>query len=117
MGNSARGVYTGVTFSTGSSTALGSVVGTPRATLTTPNLPPYTPAGSASGSSSITIQSAQGYQTGGSFNAHIASGGNIGSTVYNFTVNSTFTGTAQGGTSTPIQTISPIMLVTTYLKL
>lgn len=117
MGNTARGVFSGSTFSNGNATTIGSALGAARRTLTTPNLPPYTPAGSASGSSSITIQSAQGYQTGGTFNAHLATGGNLGSSTYNFTVNSTFTGTAQGGTSTPFDTISPYILVTTYLKL
>jgi hypothetical protein len=35
----------------------------------------------------------------------------------NFASTSTFTGTAQGGTSTPFTTVAPTMLATIYLKL
>jgi hypothetical protein len=33
------------------------------------------------------------------------------------TASSTFTGAAQGGTSTPFRTVQPTILVTTYIKL
>lgn len=112
MGSSSRGVYTGVTFSTGSATALGSTLGAARRTLVTANLPPYTPSGSIASATQngifggITTSSAQG---GGAV-API-----IGLTA--ISVTSTFTGTAQGGTSTAFDSVSPYMLITYYLKL
>ncbi|MHC2867992.1 microcystin-dependent protein [Bradyrhizobium diazoefficiens] len=116
MGGSAASRLTSSYFGA-TPTTLGASGGSQTQVLVTANLPPYTPAGSASGSSSITIQSAQGYQTGGSFQAHIASGGNIGSTTYNFTVNSTFTGTAQGGTSSAFSLTQPTIIGNKLLRL
>lgn len=86
---------------------MGSAGGAQTKTLLTANLPPYTPSGSVSTT------------TGGSFLQAGAGGGNTptsgssnGATTPIQT--STFTGSAQGGTSTPIATIPPL-IITNYI--
>lgn len=116
MGNSTRGTFTGVTFGTGNATTLGSYLGAARRTLTTPNLPPYTPSGSVS----TTIGNQSGRTVGTSFGT-VQSGNTVtavlGGEFLNLSASSSFTGTAQGGTSTPFDTVSPFLLMTTYIKL
>jgi hypothetical protein len=120
MGNTSRGVYTGVTFSTGTATTLGSVVGTPRTTLITANLPPYTPAGTMALSVTSSVANVQVNSNGnGSINNP---GGStswpvLNNSAINSTGTGTLSGTPQGGTSTPVQTVSPIILITYLLKL
>lgn len=53
MGSTDSGTYTGATFDRGSATQLGSILGRSRRTLLTANLPPYTPAGTLSLSTSV----------------------------------------------------------------
>jgi hypothetical protein len=122
MGNTDNGLFAGATFSFGNSTTLGSILGAARHTITTPNLPPYSPAGSISnGAITTTLASATILQSSGL--VQVGGGGSFFS--YNL-VNpsatstqaaSTFNGSAQGGTSTPFDTISPFALVTIYVKL
>lgn len=123
MGNSAAGVLTsaatGFGAQSGNPIVLGNGGGVESKTLLTANLPPYTPAGTNSGGAATFS-----FSTGGNFtttaaatavNNITASGGGTAVTT-NFT-QPTFTGTAQGGTSTAFPTISPTRLATIYLKL
>jgi len=111
MGNSAAGRLTATYFGT-AATALGAAGGAQTSTLLTTNLPPYTPAGSVSTS----ISGAQGIIGSG---CCIQNGGadGVGATIAALSASSTFTGTAQGGTSTPFANIQPTMLATIYIKL
>lgn len=85
------------TYFGGDSTALGSVGGGESRTLVTANLPAYTPSGSISGTFP------------GSLNGPFT--GNVGGinlyTSGATAISASFTGTAQGGTSTPIRTVQP----------
>jgi len=110
MGNSASGRLTAPVFGT-SPIVLGAAGGNQSQTLLTANLPPYTPAG--------TIAVA-GTSAGATGTFSITAGGTTllttGSTPITVT-SETFTGTAQGGVSTPLGVVSPEMLVTIYQKL
>jgi len=127
MGSTAAGRYSGASIS-GSATTLGATISN-SVTLGTTNLPAYTPSGSVSvaapghndpaaysgnatiGNGSLRVllansTNASGFDDVGSHNAGT-----------NNSTTGTFTGTAQGGTSTPFTTFAPAILVTTYLKL
>jgi len=114
MGNSAAGRLTASYFGT-SAIALGAAGGAESKTLLTANLPAYTP----SGSIVSTVGGLSNFQRNngdvlvnntGSFFVPQSNAGAA-------TVTSTFTGTAQGGTSTPVAIASPMMLATIYVKL
>lgn len=121
MGNSAAGILTGVSFDAGNATTGGSKGGDATVVLGTANLPPYTPSGGVS----VVLNS----RVRNNLNAaSIAAGSdNIGvdgpdTTISNnntmVTQNAaTFSGAAQGGTSTPVQNISPFVLGTWYMRL
>jgi hypothetical protein len=116
MGNTAAGRLTAAGFGV-AATVLGAA-STPleTKTLVTANLPPYTPAGSVASSITNSIAPA----TGAVANQFLIQAGTLVFTAATFTsisVSSSFTGTAQGGTSTPIPIIQPTMLATVYLKL
>jgi len=119
MGNSAAGRYASAPI-VGSATAAGSVAGSNTVTLLTANLPPYTPAGAiTNGAITTTISpgnivwnSGGGSQIGGGAFANLT---NLTATSTQAT--STFTGTAQGGTSTPANTVQGTVLGTFYRKL
>jgi len=116
MGNIPVGMFTGSTFTSGSATTLGSRIGSgaPR-TILTANLPPYTPSGT-NGSVSGTGKVVQVSQTGGPVNALAEPA--TGPIVDGWGLSGpTFTGTAQGGTSSPFDTLSPMILITIYIKL
>lgn len=120
MGNSDAGLFAGLTFSSGNSTTLGSILaGT--VTLATENLPPYTPSGSVGVNNALTQQMAgttsglgvttngvPGYSFWKDGPNNVSLGGSI---------SATFTGTAQGGTSTPVKVAQPTILMTIYIKL
>jgi hypothetical protein len=120
MGNSDAGLFTGLSFSKGNGVTLGSILaGT--VTLATENLPPYTPSGSVGVNNALTQQMAGttgglGVTTNGNPNFsfwkdgpnNVSLGGSI---------SATFTGTAQGGTSTPVKVAQPTILMTIYIKL
>ena len=121
LGNSAAGVLTSTYFGA-TTTTLGAIsTTTDHTTLVTTNLPPYTPAGNVN--TSIT--------EGGSYpqlNGILSPGSNVGVGGSNtggqaislhglLSANSSFTGTAQGGTSTPFANVPPTILMTVYIKL
>ena len=120
MGNSAAGRLTASYFGS-SATVLGAVgQSNENSTLQTANLPAYTPSGTNSGTVaqfSATIASAA--QSGSNLTVVLAlSGGTgLGTGITTTVTQPTFTGTAQGGTSTPVRTVQPTMLATIYIKL
>ena len=88
-------------------TTLGASSTAQTATLGTANLPPYTPAGSVAVSytSSIAITNGVAAVSGGALSAAITATTGI---------TASFTGTAQGGTSTPFSNVQPT-LITNYI--
>lgn len=113
MGNTAAGDYSGITFSKGDAVTPGAQAGATGFTLTTANLPPYTPGGAIGGSQTFanlvdSVGGTQGFSTSGPIGTET------------ITVNGSsfsFAGTAQGGTSTPIKLLPPLMLGTWFVKL
>jgi len=118
MGGSTAGRLTSTYFGTGATTLGGVGQSNESNTLVTGNLPPYTPSGSISGTSFIGWFS-DGYQPpgGGTKNA-VATISNtaIGNSV-NLNLSGSFTGTAQGGTSTPIRTVQPTIILNKLLRI
>jgi len=115
MGNSAAGRLTATYFGT-SAIVLGAVGGAESKILVTANLPPYTPAGSVSVTSTVsnvlqgTVLSSN---AAGGANQQFTGGGASG-----ITSTGTLTGTAAPGQiSTPVAIASPMMLATVYMKL
>lgn len=110
MGNSASTIFSGATFTNGTSTTLGARLGASRRSLVTANLPPYTPIGSISINtiSSVGIVTAGSAGTGGASQQFVAT---------NITPTGTVTMNPQGGTSSAFDTISPFLLVTVFIKL
>jgi microcystin-dependent protein len=103
------------TYFGGNSANLGAVGGLESSTLVTGNLPPYTPAGSLSVAST---------------NSSILSGGTVatfsgapGANVIRDAVSSaitstgTLSGTAQGGTSTPVRTVQPTIVCNYIMRI
>jgi len=120
MGNTAASRITSTYFGT-STTVLGAVsTTTDHVTLVTGNLPPYTPSGSVGLSLTATFP-VQGAYPGTQIGTAAAFGTNTsGPTTLPITftaASASFSGTAQGGTSTPFSSIPPMMLVTIYQKL
>ncbi|ANW00689.1 hypothetical protein [Bradyrhizobium icense] len=119
MGNTAAGVLTssGAGFGAqgGTPTILGQAGGSQSHSLTTVHLPPYTPSGSIA-NGAISISGGFGVLS----NGNVPGGGGSAGTVANLTASqaaSTFTGTAQGGTSAPYPIVSPTRVATIYIKL
>jgi len=119
MGNSAAGRLTATYFGT-AATALGAAGGAESKVLVTGNLPPYTPAGSVS----VTSTTNRFVSNSGSIDSASVPGGAQGVfppgatiTMGAVTSTGTLTGTAQGGTSMPVAVASPMMLATVYIKL
>lgn len=85
---------------------LGAVGGQQNRTLLTANLPPYTPAGSVSATSTVTYSS---FGISGASGVSLASlqGTSPAATTSQVTTTAAFTGTAQGGTSTAVQALPP----------
>jgi hypothetical protein len=119
MGNSAAGRLTAAGFGVAATVLGAASTPTETKTIVTANLPAYTPTGT------IAVAGNTGV-TEGATTATIGSGGNTVLTrtapnatpTFPLTVTSqTFTGTAQGGTSTPVPIVQPTMLATVYLKL
>jgi len=115
MGNSAAGRLTATYFGT-AATVLGAAGGAESKVLVTGNLPPYTPAGAiTNGAISINHNAAAANASttgGGAFSI-----GGSNASISASQAASTFTGTAQGGASTPISITQPTILATVYLKL
>jgi len=93
---------------------MGLAVGLETATLITGNLPAYTPAGTI-------VSNVTGGTVGGTtFITSVptnSSGSDTPWTHSNIVVTSTFTGTAQGGTSTPVAIMDPTQYVNAMVKL
>lgn len=123
MGNSAAGRLTASI--TGSAITLGGAGGSESRTLALANLPPYTPSGQVFAGGTINISAAlkSAQCTGGSSGCStgIGNGGGlgfqVGTTANGSDVSASFTGTAQGGTSTPFYLMQPTMVATYYIKL
>lgn len=105
------GVSPGFLASIGSGKAtLGSEFGNDTTTLVTLNLPPYTPSGSVS----TTVGGAYTYAINPSSNGPLGYGGTAsGATIstLNGALSSSFSGTTQGGTSTPFSNLGPRRVV------
>lgn len=116
MGNTAANRLTS-TYFIGDSTTLGVSGGFESRTLLTANLPPYTPSGSVSVTSTTadfmrsTTGATDNYSSIGGICCFINQVRNA------VTSTGSLTGTAQGGTSTPIPIVQPTILVTKYIKL
>jgi microcystin-dependent protein len=93
----------------GIKTVLGKLFGNDTTTLATANLPPYTPAGTVA----ITQINSGGFNVGGGSTQLLAPPGN-GSLYIN---SGTFTGTAQGGTSTAFSNLPPMQTVNFIIRL
>lgn len=91
---------------------LGATGGAQTFTLTTANLPPYTPAGSITNGAITSTPSLSTVVGGaGSLAFGSGSGGGLNSlTVSSSQATSTFTGTAQGGTSTAVEKLQPTIV-------
>ncbi|MGF6434324.1 hypothetical protein [Bradyrhizobium elkanii] len=115
MGNSAAGRLTATYFGT-SATVLGAGGGSQTTTISTPNLPPYTPSGSVSGTAHVLLGTQALSVTGGA--TQVLEPPGVGNFGYGVTFDSlNFNGSPQGGTSTPFAVASPMLLATVYLKL
>jgi microcystin-dependent protein len=82
-------------------------------TLVNSNFPPYTPSGTIAGTSVIAWALDQAQAPGGSARNLVATIGpvaNLGNSA-NLTLNGTFTGSAQGGTSTPFSRCQPTIVL------
>lgn len=90
--------------------AIGVFGGGPSTTLVTTNLPPYTPSGSVSVSGGNSVSGGTQQAANGSGTASlVVSGGTIAPS-------GSFTGTAQGGTSTPFSRVQPTMTVNCMMR-
>jgi microcystin-dependent protein len=92
------------------------VAGAETRALVTANLPPYTPAGSIA-NGAITVSGNASFVEGG--NGLAAGNGSqvLGATITPSQAASSFTGTAQGGTSTPVITVMPAMEVNYIMRI
>jgi hypothetical protein len=116
MGNTAAGRLT-ATFLGTAATTLGAAGGTQSVALATTNLPPYTPSGTVSTSTTVTPAVQQ-------FNSNVGVSASAPFTVpssvsqaLSAVSSSSFSGAAQGGASTPLSKVPPMMLATVYIKL
>ena len=124
MGGSDAGRLTSGNFGSNPG-GLGSAGGSETKALVTANLPPYTPSGSVSGTvASLYVQMHSPATTGtivsGQVSAAITGGTDIGNqsvTVGGSSVSATFTGTAQGGTSTPFVTVQPTIICNYIIRI
>lgn len=121
MGNTAAGRLTATYFGT-AATVLGAGGGLERSpALLTANLPAYTPTGSVTTTTTSSVGANAQLQFPAQNPSAVAVGGTSSGGSFQqpsaFSSTSTFTGAAQGGTSTPFAVASPMMLATIYLKL
>jgi len=111
MGGTAASRLTSTYYGIGAD-AIGAAGGAQSKVLVTANLPPYTPAGTNS-TTSFTVTNNSIVTSSGSDSFVKAIAGGSGSTVLNA---ATFTGTAQGGTSTPFSVIQPSITANYIIK-
>jgi microcystin-dependent protein len=110
MGGSAASRLTATYFGT-SAAVLGATGGTESYTIVTANLPPYTPSGSVASSispSSNYMRGGSSAQGGGAVDGALSEASPI--------ITSTFTGNAQGGTSTPHKIVQPTIIANKLLR-
>lgn len=86
-------------------------------TLVTGNLPPYTPSGTNSGGSASFTYTQNNMQNGGSITVTALAGSGLGNTVTTTFTQPTFTGSAQGGTSTPFSRCQPTIITNKLLRI
>ncbi|MGY3527287.1 hypothetical protein [Bradyrhizobium sp. USDA 4452] len=101
------------------SRSLGAWIGVETITLATTNLPAYTPSGSVTGTLSGATAAANFFSvnTGGSANVFSPSTGTATTLPVSGNIAATFTGNAQGGTSTPFSIIQPVTFLNAMVKL
>ncbi len=124
MGNTAASRLTSTSFGV-ATTDLGVAGGAETRTLLTVNLPAYTPAGSiAAGSATgnagrLPVTNSSGIASsnaaGGALGQFADTAGTVRETLV--VTSGAFTGTAQGGLSTPVVSLPPTLLVTIYVKI
>jgi hypothetical protein len=121
MGNTPAGILAGVAFDAGNATTGGANGGDATVALTIPNLPPYTPTGTNSAGVISTQVRGRNDTLGAGptlFATTVASATNPQATDSSVhTTPPVFTGTPQGGTSAPVQNISPFVLGTWFMRL
>lgn len=114
---SGRAIIGAGTGSTLTARAAGAYGGAENATLVTANLPPYTPAGTVA----TTVTPSQNVLQNVGGNSITPPGSlqfvQTNATVTTFPAVSTFTGTAQGGTSTPVSLMQPHVAMWVKVKL
>lgn len=119
MGNSTAGRIGSGAGSFGvNNNTLGAAGGAEVHTLVTANLPPYTPTGAVSADIPST-RNLNAVATGGTHSDPntISVGNDANTTAGQFNLAASFAGNAQGGTSAALDTMSPAMLMTIYIKL
>jgi len=98
-------------------TGVGNGGGSPANTLVTGNLPPYTPAGGVTGSASVTGNNGTFWKDGSTVG--LQGGVNVAfdrvTPTASGSISASFTGTAQGGTSTPFNNCQPALMCTRVL--
>lgn len=112
MGGSAAGRLTATYFNT---PGVGAVGGLQTATLSTSNLPAYTPTGTISSSTIIAPNPVTTPFSAGATSGGTTVQGNV-SDVLLATTTSTFTGTAQGGTRTAFSNVQPTITLNYIIK-
>lgn len=115
MGGSAASRLTSVGLGV-AGTTLGNAGATESYTLVTGNLPPYTPSGTVGPQLSFTYTAGSNYNvTGSSFGVSTIAASGLGSTVT--LASQSFTGTAQGGTSTAFSRCQPTIISNKLLRI
>lgn len=121
MGGSAAARLSGTTITSGGATTLGGTGGAEIKTLATANLPPYTPSGSIGGSISSApygIQISNGTSHGSLATGSDSSYPKTNEATLSFSMSgATFSGTAQGGTSSAFGIIQPTILLNKLLRI
>jgi microcystin-dependent protein len=115
MGGSMASRLSGTSITTGGATTLGGTGGAETKTLATANLPPYAPSGSVAGT--LNAGSIDGIVTPGStVGVGGTSSGGTGAALNGLSIAASFTGNAQGGTSTPFALTQPTIILNKILR-
>jgi hypothetical protein len=124
MGNSDAGLFSGVTFSSGTGTTLGATLGAAKNMMALANLPNYSPTVNGNGTlftNQTTIVSwnsfAGGVTVNGSGGGVAFTGGTPNQIQASVNVNIGVNSINGGVSQTAMTTVSPLLLVTTYIKL
>jgi microcystin-dependent protein len=121
MGGSAASRLSGASITVGGATTLGGSGGGETKALITANLPAYTPSGSITASGSFSYNtSGVSYQSGASALFVLNEDGqpnNRGPQAKSASVSASFTGSAQGGTSTAFSVVPPTIIANKLLRI